>query len=114
MLSEKKFIIDGIKQELRCDGRNLLTSRVLEVQQNSELLAAGSSQISIELFSPHLICGIKAEISDSPGCFLTIEPAGKSAVSARERLKEIKTILQSLLLNNLKEKQLEILTDKKY
>ena len=114
MFSEKKFIIDVINQGVRCDGRSPLKSRVLEVQNNTELLAAGSSQLNIELCSAHLICGIKTEISDKPEISLSIELAGKSSMYSRERFKEISTILEKLLLQHIDKAQLEILPGKKY
>lgn len=113
MLSEKKFIIDGIKQGLRCDGRSPLVSRVLEISQSTELLASGSSQLSIELSSPHLICGIKTEIGDKPEISISIEMAGKSSQQTRDRLKEISTILQKLLIDHIDKSQLVIIPDKK-
>ncbi|OMJ72683.1 hypothetical protein SteCoe_28817 [Stentor coeruleus] len=113
MLSEKKFIIDGIKQGLRCDGRSPLVSRVVEISQSTELLASGSSQLSIELSSPHLICGIKTEIGEKPEISISIEMAGKSSQQTRDRLKEISTILQTLLIDHIDKSQLLIIPDKK-
>lgn len=114
MFSEKKFIVDGIKQGLRCDGRSPLNSRVLELKSNTELLAAGSSQINIELESPHVICGVKAEIADINEITLSIELAGKSSIYNRERFKEISVILEKLLLDHIEKSQFEILQEKKY
>ena len=110
----KKFIIDGFKQGMRCDGRILLQSRVLEITRNSELLAAGSSQIGIELSSPHIICGIKTEINDKAELSLSIEQAGKSSTQGRERFKEITLILEKLILQHINKEQLQIIPDKKY
>jgi exosome complex RNA-binding protein Rrp42 (RNase PH superfamily) len=114
MFSESKFIIDGIKQGLRCDGRSPLKSRVVQVSKNTELLAAGSSQLNIELYSPHIICGLKTEISSVPDISLSIEPAGKSTSFAREKFKEITDILNDLIIQHLNKSQLQIIPEKKY
>lgn len=113
MQSEKKFIIDGVKQDLRCDGRACLQSRILEFADNTELLAAGSSQLGISLYAPHIICGVKAEIANEAAVFLSIEVAGKSSPGFRERLKEIATILDQQVLKYIEKDQLVIIKNKK-
>lgn len=113
MISEKKFIIDGIKQGLRSDGRSCLRSRTLEFFDNTELLAAGSAQLAISLYSPHIICGVKAEISTAPDVLLSIEVAGKSNQGFRERLKEIGKIIERLMIRYLDRQQLVIIEGKK-
>ena len=113
MQSEKKFIIDGFTQNLRCDGRGVLASRVLELSNNTELLASGSSQLSIELSSPHIICGIKSEISTSCEISLSIELAGKSTIVTRERLKEAAGILERLMIKHIEKSQFEIIKGRK-
>lgn len=113
MQSEKKFIIDGVKQDLRCDGRTCLQSRMLECVDNTELLAAGSSQLGISLYASHIICGVKAEIANEAGVFLSIEVAGKSSSGFRERLKEITAILDQLVLKYIEKDQLVIINNKK-
>jgi exosome complex RNA-binding protein Rrp42 (RNase PH superfamily) len=113
MQSEKKFVIDGVKQGLRSDGRACLQSRVLECADNTELLAAGSSQIGISLYASHIICGVKAEIANEPGTFLSIEVAGRSSTGFRDRLKEITIVLNQLVLKYIEKDQLVIIKDKK-
>lgn len=113
MQSEKKFVIDGVKQGLRSDGRACLQSRVLECADNTELLAAGSSQMGISLYASHIICGVKAEIANEPGTFLSIEVAGRSSTGFRDRLKEISLVLDQLVLKYIEKEQLVIIKDKK-
>jgi exosome complex component RRP42 len=113
MISEKKFVVDGVRQGLRSDGRRCFSSRTLEIFDNSELLAAGSAQLAISLYSPHIICGVKAEIAEFPQVCLGLEVAGKSSLGFRERLKELAAMIERLVIRYLDTQQLEIIPGKK-
>lgn len=118
MQSEKKFIVDGIKQGLRCDGRALLTSRRIQIHKGISVLSAGSAHLNIELSSPHIICGCKLEIAipekeDEGIVNFTIEFAGKSTISVKEKIAEVKNIIDTLVISHFDKKQLCILKGRK-
>ena len=66
MQGETKFILDGVLQNCRGDGREVFMSRRYCCSTGTEVLAAGSCALALELRSPHIICGCKAEVADEP------------------------------------------------
>ena len=119
MQSEKKFIRDGFFQGCRCDGRGLLSSRPLHLTPNVNALAAGSAQLNIELEAPHIICGCKLELTyprTEPNCGffeLSIEIASKSSPVLRERVQQVKEMVEKLILNHLDVSQLCVIPGRK-
>ncbi|CAG9320819.1 unnamed protein product [Blepharisma stoltei] len=118
MQSEKKFITDGIKQNCRCDGRGILSSRRIKIEKGVCTLSPGSAQLNIELSSPHIICGCKLEIGvpeveDEGIVNLSIELAGKSLMTDKERMAEVKSLIEMLMLNYFNKKQLCIIPGRK-
>jgi exosome complex RNA-binding protein Rrp42 (RNase PH superfamily) len=59
MHSERKFVLDGVQQDCRNDGRTLLASRVIRFSTQVNKLAAGSCAVNIGLGIPVLVVGVK-------------------------------------------------------
>lgn len=116
MLAEHLFIKQGIEQGVRCDGRHPLESRPLSITTSTLLQAAGSSSLSVELSSPHIIVGAKAEISQSEkGAFkVTIDVMEKSSKSLRGKTEHMEKMIELLMLKYIDTQQLTIVEGKKY
>lgn len=113
MQCERRFILDGVIQNCRNDGRETLMSRHLIHSTGTEVLAAGSSSLGLELSSPHIITGCKAEISSLPSITLNIETPGKSTIQTREYTSHLCSVLDTLILKYFNTKQLEIVEGRK-
>jgi exosome complex RNA-binding protein Rrp42 (RNase PH superfamily) len=116
MLAEHLFIKQGIEHGVRCDGRHPLESRLLSITTSTLLQAAGSSSLSVELSSPHIIVGTKAEISQiEKGAFkVTIDVMEKSSKSLRGKTEHMEKMIEILMLKYIDTQQLTIVEGKKY
>ena len=115
MLSEHLFIKQGIEQGVRCDGRHPLESRVLHIATSTFLQAAGSSSLSFELSSPHIIVGTKAEVTQAEkGAFkVTIDIMEKSSKTLRGRTEHMEKMIELLMLKYIDTSQLIIVEGRK-
>lgn len=60
--SERAFVIEGIKQNVRSDGRTNIQSRPVKVKLGTVPEAFGSSTVTFGEEQAQVICVIKAEV----------------------------------------------------
>lgn len=78
--SEKKYIIEGVSQNIRCDGRGRLDFRCVTVESGFLPQANGSSRVTLVNDSTDVIAAVKAELGPiDPSCQLLNE--GRLVVS---------------------------------
>lgn len=61
MHCERKFVLDGVLQDCRNDGRTALMSRDVRFNTQVSKLAAGSCAVSIGLGAPVMVVGVKVQ-----------------------------------------------------
>ena len=59
---EKKFVVDGIAQNIRADGRGRLDYRFLSVEVGLLPLANGSARVTLVTGETEVIVAVKAEL----------------------------------------------------
>mmetsp|Transcript_2519 Transcript_2519/g.5788 ORF Transcript_2519/g.5788 Transcript_2519/m.5788 type:complete len:266 (+) Transcript_2519:32-829(+) len=117
MYCERKFVLDGVQQDCRNDGRTAFMSRDIRFRPKVSKLAAGSSSVSVGLGAPALVIGVKADISvpkcaDSGFCEVSVEFAKRTG-STRELSERLAKLLDALMLKHFDTTQLDICSGEK-